>query len=242
MFLGAVSLCASLLVACDPEIVEAPRYQDLPTESAGGEAPPSQEAMTFLERAMVLIQQDQCQRAIDEALLPALDRFEAQYPADRPLPTASRRADARGSAAGPEWSDAMYLHAFCLVEVGRADEASRWLERALTRIPSDVVYSCELGHIRQGQGRMPDALTIFQGALENARGLRESGAIGQQLLFGQPLDWWERRALRGIGYTQYELGDMAAAEAAYRAALAIDPNDERALRELQLIATRRGAI
>jgi len=136
----------------------------------------------------------------------------------------------------------MYLQAFCLVDAGRSTEAVALLERALTLIPDDVVYACELGHVRQEEGRFEEAMTIFRGALENARTLERSGALSRALLFGQPLGWWTRRALRGVGFSLIELGRLPEADAVYRQVLVIDPTDERAIQELQLIATRRGAI
>jgi len=210
----------------------------------------------FVQHGLDLIQRQQCERAMAEGFEPALAIFERQRDTAEP-PRASRMINAaqvssldedpEAAAApdaqiGPEWSDTMYLQAFCLVEVGQIDQAEQLLQRALTLIPDDVVYACELGHIRQGQGRHEDAMALYRGALENVRGLRQSGSMGGTRLFGNPLDWWERRALRGIGYSQIEIGQLEAADATYRAVLAIDPSDERALRELELISVRRGAI
>ncbi|MEZ4340618.1 MAG: tetratricopeptide repeat protein [Sandaracinaceae bacterium] len=229
---------ALLLGACSPEtqVVEDRRYQDM-EPTAGGEAT-DPVALEHVRRGIALVQAQQCPRAMAEGFEPALAIFAARY--GDAIPRASR---IQGSELpGPEVSDTLYLEAFCLVELGETERAAALLERALTVIPGDVVYACELGHIRQGEQRHQDALRLFGTAVEYARALRQTPGMEGTSLFGQSLVWWEGRALRGIGYTQYELGDFAAAEAAYRQALALDPNDERALQELQLIATRRGAI
>lgn len=227
-----------LLTACSPgdEVVEDQRYQDLETSSGGEAADP--QALELVRRGIALVQAQQCPRAMAEGFEPALEIFAAHY-GDSP-PRASRVPTSE--LPGPEVSDTLYLEAFCLVELGQTDRAAVLLEHALAVIPGDVVYACELGHIRQGEARHQDAMALFTAGLENARALRQTPGMADTTLFGQGLIWWEGRALRGIGYTQYELGDLAAAEAAYRQALALDPNDERALQELQLIAARRGAI
>ncbi len=225
-----------LLGACGPEeeIVEDRRYQDL---TSGGEAPDA-EAMALVRRGIALVQAEQCERAMVEGFEPALAIWQQRY-GEAP-PRASRLPDSE--LAGPEVGDTLYLEAFCLVETGHPEQAALLLERALSLIEGDVVYACELGHIRQGEGRHDDALRLFASALENVRSLRQSPGLADTTLFGQGLVWWQGRALRGIGYTQYERGNLEAAEAAYREALALDPNDQRAIQELQLIATRRGAI
>ncbi len=232
-------MAALLLAACGPEeVTEDRRYEDL---SSGGEAgdesaSPDAEALAHVRHGLARIREGQCEAALAEGFEPALALFEARAPAGPP-----RASRVPGAGPGPEWSDTLYLQAFCLVELGRADEASAVLERALAAMPGDVVYACELGHIRQQQGRFDDALALFEGALESAQALG-STPIAASPLFGQRLAWWQGRALRGIGFTQYERGELDAAEAAYRAAIALDPNDRRAIEELQLIATRRGAI
>ena len=223
---------------------------------AGGEVATREDPMPFVRRGMALVQEQQCERAMAEGFGPALAIFEQAHPADRGAPRASRIVNAAGVSSlnapteagtteadiGSSWSDTMYLQAFCLVELGRTDEAGALLQRALTILPNDLVYSCELGHIRQREQRFDEAMVLYRGALENARMLVRSRALGGTSLFGQTLEWWVRRALRGIGFTQVELGQLVEAEATYRQVLEIDPNDAGAIRELQLIATRRGAI
>ncbi len=229
--------------------------QSVVTEAADPEAIRLTRVGTELARA------GRCAQAIAEAFTPALAIFERQYQSSGHPPRASRVLNpesvtaldaeiddpAEGSPSeaprlGPEWSDAMYLQAFCLVDTGRSEEAAVLLARALTLIPNDVVYACELGHIRQQQRRFEDAIELFRGALENAEFLGRAGGMAGALLFGQPLDWWTRRSLRGIGFSLFELGRLEEAEATYRRVLELDPRDQQAIRELQLIATRRGAI
>lgn len=217
---------------------------------------PREDPIPFVQRGLELVEQRQCERAMAEGFEPALAIFERQRDGVD-MPRASRMinaaevsrlaedpsaAEAPDAPIGPEWSDTMYLQAFCLVEIGQPEQAEQLLQRALTLIPDDVVYACELGHIRQQQERHEDAMALYRAALANVRALRQSGSMGNTRLFGEPLDWWERRALRGIGYSQIERGQLEQADATYRAVLAINPRDERALRELQLISVRRGAI
>lgn len=221
------------------------------SSSSGGErdAPlpasdPRADAM--VGRGIELVQQGRCDQAVAEGFDPAIAIYAELYPSPGSLIATRVPSQGMGGARtviSPAWSDAMYLRAFCLVEMHRFDEANAQLEEALALLPNDVVYSCELGHLRQAAQRWDDALVIYRAALANVEELERSGALtGGGLLFGMSLPDWRRRALRGIGFTQIELGQLDEAEETYRRVLEIDPQDEQAIHELAVIAQLRQAI
>jgi tetratricopeptide (TPR) repeat protein len=141
-----------------------------------------------------------------------------------------------------QWTDTLYLMAFCLVELGRLAEAAPYLQRALALLPGDVVYACELGNILQAAHDYTGALALFQAALENVNMLSATSEFGPTptepeggSLFGMTMEEWTRRSMRGIGFQLIELGQLDQAEAIYREILAIDPNDAAAMNELAYI-------
>ena len=210
----------------------------------------------YVAAGMAHVRTRRCDLAITQGFDPALAAFERNRPGPGVRVVASRSAGSpaqallalfEASQQNPQgstvltdatWPDTMYMKAFCLVDLGRVDEAEVWLRRALELIPNDVVYSCELGHIQQQRRNWDASLAIYQGALDNVTAL-EASLPPDATFFGLSISDWTRRSLRGIGYTLIEMGRYDEAIQIYHRVLAIDPNDERAQQELQYINQRR---
>lgn len=230
------------------------------TQAAPGTDPRQELAAieAHIATGMAHVRARRCDLAITEGFDPALALFERHRPGPGVRVVASRSAHSPAHAllalfenaeqrpqgstivTDSTWPDTMYMKAFCLVDIGRVDEAELWLRRALELIPNDVVYSCELGHIEQSRRNWDASLAIYRGALDNVTQLEASGTFGPDAaFFGLSLSDWTRRSLRGIGYTLIEMGRYDEAIQIYHRVLAIDPSDERAQQELQYINQRR---
>lgn len=248
---------AVLISACgssDSEPASTSPTAPEPASSGGDATGPS--VGERLQLGLAHVQAGDCRRAIDEGFDPAIAALRAEHPSDSRVlgaraPGAATLAALAGAAAahqdavvmGPDYSDALYLRAFCEIELGDLPRAEATLNEALAVIPNDVVYACELGHLLQQRGEHRRAIQVFTAAFENAEMLGRTGFFdptpqypaGVPVFNGSTVDDWRRRALRGVGFSQYELRDFAAAEQTYRRVLAIDPSDEQAQRELRLI-------
>lgn len=233
------------------------------TASSGDETPHAGSAeadpLDYVDQGVGYIRRGQFELAIQRGFDPALALYERSS-AEGERVYASRTGGAAAllllmTAAsehesavvtGAAWPDTLYLKAFCLVELGRVDEAEETLRRALELMPGDVVYSCELGHIMQGRRQWDEALALFRAALENVAQLEQSDAFAHTaeqpdgpLLFERTLAQWRLRAMRGIGFTQIELGQLNEAEDTFRRVLQLDPHDTRAPGELEYIQRQR---
>ena len=143
----------------------------------------------------------------------------------------------------PYWADLLYIKGFCQIETNDLAGAKRTFQRQLRLIPGDAPAACELGHMAQGRKDWQSAIELYATALGNATWLEEGGygaeSGGEPSLWGMTLRQWKGRALRGLGYSYVELRDLDRAEQAYKDALALDPDDAQALREIALIASMR---
>ncbi|MEM1413398.1 MAG: tetratricopeptide repeat protein [Myxococcota bacterium] len=237
-----------------------------PTPTGGDErgAPPERTAVELLDHGIGLLNAGKCASAIREGFDPAITRFGASVAegtvvravrSDSPAATLMRligtdELGLRGTGAGgpgrsvvvlgPDYPDAHFFRAFCLVELGQFADAEAALRVALAMMPRDVVYSSELGHIRHQHRDWAGALAHFDDALRGVLDLRSSnGPVTGASMMGMSLGDWHRRALRGRGFSLVELGRLDEAEAAYRQVLDIDASDAQARRELDLIAELR---
>jgi len=214
----------------------------------------------YIARGMSLLGERRCEEAIRLGFDPAIAEFERSFepgtrvigsrasgPANALPLLATAASDGRNAVViDAEYSDTVYMRAYCLVELGRVPEAAQALQRALEVIPDDVAYACEFGNILQERHEWAASLDIYQRALANVDALDSTGAFngtpefptGRPIL-GLTLTDWRRRAMRGIGFSLIEAGDLDGAEAMFRRVLEIDPSDERALSELAFIAERR---
>lgn len=122
------------------------------------------------------------------------------------------------------WSDACFLKAYALVELGRTAEAKSAVILAVELSPWNCKYLCELGSIYQLEKNWPKAMEAF----ETAEG---QASLGPDDVKAAELGL----ARRGIGYVLVELGKLEEAEKKYQQCLEADPNDRKAARELEYV-------
>lgn len=196
----------------------------------------------MLAYAATLFQQGKPQDAIDQYLDPVITYYQKTYVGSKSqiycarstsdaLIYMSQAAVAKRAAValGSTWSDAIYMKAYALVNLGRPEESRPLLEQAIALSPNNSEYRSELGNYYQQKKDFVKALATFNEALSASD------------LSPDPLKVSEKtRALRGIGYSMSELGRYDEAEAAYRKALLLNPNDKGSQAELLYIARKRG--
>jgi tetratricopeptide (TPR) repeat protein len=246
--------CGSSRPVANPEARTATTGGDSTTTSAQAQDPHD-----LVARGIALTESHRCAEAIRDGYEPAIAIYQRQVePGTRVMATRGGPGSALlslllasgdGQSAvvmGPEWPDTLYLEAYCQVELGRMDLAAQTLQRALEMIPGDVAYACELGNILQEGHEWQRALELYRAGLDNVMTLARSTEYaptaeapeGPRVL-GMTLSSWQRRALRGIGFSLIELHDLDGAERMFQQVLAIDPSDERAMGELRYIAQLR---
>lgn len=142
--------------------------------------------------------------------------------------------EARGGGTPVDWIDmacpeAYDMQAFVDVDRRQFGEAEALLGKAIALAPYWAEPVVELGAAYNQSGRPGEALANYQRALD----LIERYQVGNAPL--------KAMALRGIGFAQVELGDLDAAEAAYRSALELVPDSQVAENELEYIRQQREA-
>lgn len=129
------------------------------------------------------------------------------------------------SVLTPTWSDAYYLKAYALLELGRMAEAREALGRALELSPENSMYLGEMAYTYQLEKQWTESIARYEAAEEAAKAFSPPDVKASEL----------SRALRGQGYALIELGRLDEAETIYREAIASDPEDRNSARELQYI-------
>jgi tetratricopeptide (TPR) repeat protein len=128
-----------------------------------------------------------------------------------------------------DWSQAIFLKGFALIDLNRPDEAKPLFDRALALSPLNAQFLGETGEWHKIRHEWDKAYDYFRRGTDNA--------------FLMPTEveqkFFKRRGLRGMGFVLIEQGRLDEAEAKYREALAIDPDDAAAKQELQYIAEQR---
>ncbi|MEO5938760.1 MAG: tetratricopeptide repeat protein [Sphingomonas sp.] len=175
-----------------------------------------------------------------ELMRPVLADFERQYAGEKReiycalTPEQKSRyladaAKANRSAVTIEagWCRAQYVAGYALIDLQRLPEAQTAFERLVRYAPQNSRYLNELGYIFMKQKKWQQSLDAYRRA-EVAADLSPDRVREERCL-----------ALKGVGYDLVELGDLNAAEAAYRKCLNIDPNDEDSPRELKYIEEQR---
>lgn len=127
-------------------------------------------------------------------------------------------------ALSSTWSDAYFMKAYALQELGRTAEAKSALQRAVALSPWNSQNLSELGFIYGLEKNWAKAKETFEAAEEHAE-IAPDGTKAVELA----------RARRGLGYVLVELGKLDQAEKKYRQCLAADPNDTKAARELEYV-------
>lgn len=129
-----------------------------------------------------------------------------------------------------DWSFREALHAKAFLAVGERDfdQAMEFLDVEATFAPFAASAHCERGYILNHLKRPGDGLEAYKTALDLSLRFASSSP-------DTPV------ALRGIGFSLVELGDLDGAEEAYRQALQLQPESAVAKEELEYIQRlRRG--
>lgn len=134
-------------------------------------------------------------------------------------------------ALDDSWSTALFLKAFALIDIGRGEEAKPLLDRALVLSPRNAQFRAELGEWHKSRRQWDDALAAFERAVADATFSPEAAKSFEQ-----------GRALRGVGFVLIEKGKLDEAEAMFRQALTLNPNDATAKGELRYIEDQRAKL
>lgn len=191
------------------------------------------------DAGMAAIRAKQPSKAV-ELMRPVLADFEKQYAGEKRdifcavTPEQSSRYLADAAKANrpavsiePGWCRAQYVTGYALIDLDKLPEAQIVFERLVRYAPQSSRYLNELGYIFMKQKKWQQSLDAYRRA-EAAADLTPDRAKEERCL-----------ALKGVGYDLVELGDLNAAEAAYRKCLNINPNDEDSPRELEYIKEQR---
>lgn len=138
---------------------------------------------------------------------------------------------AHGRGDPVDWVDmacpeAYQIQAFMAVEEKRFEDALALLEKTIRLAPYWSEPLTEHGFVLNQMGRPADGLASYRAALALSR-----QHAGNTLAIAL--------ALRGIGYSQVELGDLAGAEQSYKESLEVEPGNTLAQSELDYIRQQR---
>ena len=125
----------------------------------------------------------------------------------------------------PIWAHAYFLKGYASLDLGRKDEAEKWLNKALELSPANSGYNSELGHLYQLERKWKESAELYKKAEEYANSTSPESVKIIELL----------RAKRGMAYVLVEQGNLEEAKKIYKECLASDPNDEKSKQELKYI-------
>jgi len=131
-------------------------------------------------------------------------------------------------ALSARWSDACFMKAYALEDLGRTAEAKASLQEALKMSPFNAQYLAEMGQIYAREKNWPKAEQLYREAEDNA-------SLSPPVSKAEDL----ARARRGLGYVFVELGKLDEAEKKYQQCIAANPNDTKAKAELQYVRQRK---
>jgi tetratricopeptide (TPR) repeat protein len=126
------------------------------------------------------------------------------------------------------WSDAYFLKAYALEDLGRMGEAKATLQQALKMSPFNAQYLAEMGQIYAREKNWSKADQLYREAEDNAS-LSPPANKADDLA----------KARRGLGYVLVELGKLDEAEKKYQQCIAANPNDGKAKAELQYVREQK---
>lgn len=204
-------------------------------------APSLDERMTpELEAAARLLRAHQPQAVVDR-LAPVIAAYDADLahearriycgmsPQETLLYLATAAQDKVSAVViAPGYCTALYMKGYALVDLGRVAEAKAIYERLLTLAPMYAQYQTEYGQLIRLKKDWPRMLDICT-----------RSAAAAKIADPQIRVFQEGAALRCQGYALIEMQKWDEAEARYRQALVLDPNDAKAKNELTYIAEQR---
>lgn len=242
-------VAAAVLVGCASSKPNVPVAQDGVKRSSDAEVTDGSTAgvedesawTQQVQQGFALIRGRQPERAVREYFEPVIAHYESRYgDSSTRYYCANSNGEALGYALlaakdgvsarvlGPAWATAYFFKGYALVELGNPDDARVWLEKALALSPWNWQFLVELGHVHQARHDWQAAMKAFSEALDHASLGTPEDLVGRKT-----------RALRGLGFSLIELGRLDEAEAKFRAALELDPSDERSKNELLFIEQKR---
>jgi tetratricopeptide (TPR) repeat protein len=134
-------------------------------------------------------------------------------------------ADSRNAIAiSATWSNAYFIKAYALQDLGRIAEAKSSLMVAIELSPWNSRYLSELGSIYVLEKNWTRAKEVFEKAEDQAP-ISPDDSKAEEL----------GRARRGLGYVFVELGQLEEAEKKYQQCLTADPKDTKAAQELEYV-------
>ena len=177
--------------------------------------------------------------AARQLLEPVLAYCDSLHQADRRIVSVAnvaeyeRYVDTLGDGNPVDWIDttcasAYKTRAFADVEDKRVDSALAFLDKVTRLSPYWALPLAERGYLLNQVGRPEEGMASYRKALELVDAF-PSNANARALV------------LRGIGYSRIELGDLDAAEKAYRESLEAEPGNPLALQERAFIEQQRAS-
>lgn len=226
LFRNVFSVSLALLLACSA----------VPVRSAEVTA---QSAAYNLSEGLKLLQQKEPEIAIEKYFNPIIDYYQRHYSnSGVTVYSAVTRGEAftyssgavGGTPAGRTivldgtWASALIFKGIALTELGRTDAAVAVLKRATELAPWNPAAWYQLGYIEQSRKSWAAALYAYKEAAIGCgwAGLSPTQPLSQRILYGE-------------AYVLTKLGDLANAEGFYKQYLMLNPQDDRAKKELAYV-------
>ncbi len=234
--LGKIAIGVALLTAAMPALAQDVVQQRGSSRSDGrapkantSKAKPSSSDYrpAWYDQGMAAIRDKNPGKAV-ELMKPLLADFEKRYAGEkRQIYCAvnaqqaktylddAAKASVEAVTIEPDWCRAQYVRGYALIDLGQSDDALAAFKALTALAPRNSRYLNELGYVLADKKKYVEALGVYQRALA-AVTLSPDNSVSESCT-----------AYRGIGFAQTKLGKLGEAEKAYRACLAIDPdNDE----------------
>ena len=133
---------------------------------------------------------------------------------------------------GPNWCDALFGEGFALIDLNRSSEAEPFLARAVEMAPTNAHYLNEYAEWYKAHHQWQKAHDLFARAWD----IVDQDKKGPDRRIAA-------RALRGMGFTLIELGNLDDAERQFKLSLKYEPEAAGKVQgELDYIAQQRAAL
>ena len=142
--------------------------------------------------------------------------------------TLAGAAKQNGVVLNGDWVWAYFLKGFALIDLNRADEAIKWLDKAAVLAPMNSHVLAERAEWYKSRRDWKKAYKEFESARSAAGFADDDVKVAE-----------EGRAIRGMAFVRIEQGKLDDAERLLGEALKLDPADKRAREELELVGTMR---
>jgi len=226
------AICCLLIV-----MFSCPAFAQEPQQPAPDPEDPAR--IQLLTNGVRLMQQGQPQQAMQ-----AFDTLIAQYNekfkdetrtiySSRSLPetllyllqAAAAKSGTGAVVVSPVWSLVFYYKGYCSTELGRAEDAKLYLDRAIAMSPMNALYLTERGNMYAKEKDWASAMEKYRLAEEGANVYSPAASKNGDLA----------RVWRSKGFVLVEQHQLDEAEKLYLQCLSLDPNDQRAANELKYV-------